>query len=587
MPSWLGGKKDICEYYRGFNAIRRVVIFLIFLNSVSPLLLGQNVNIDNELRRIVMEFRQAEVSVPYPGKIAMETLSRNVSISSVRDKIVIISISPLTIDWFIAARYNYTILQREDTKGIITASSVKMVMDWQSYPTYLQYDSIMRSFPKQYPLLCHLDSIGTSINGRKVFALKISDNAATDEDEPEVFYTSSMHGDEIGGYVLMLRLADYLLKNYSLNSRVKNLVDNLEIYINPLANPDGTYTSGNTITYPTRANANGYDLNRNFPDPIDPSIVPQKENVDMMKFLRKHRFTMSANFHAGSEVVNYPWDKWSRLHADDSWFYNISRNYADTVHAQSGTGYMIDQNNGITNGYAWYWISGGRQDFVTWELQGREVTIELDYTKQTPAAQLELLWLYNWKSLIGYLENALYGIHGLVKDSHTSAPVPAKVFITAHDKDRSEAYCDSVSGRFIRLLSPGLWNLTFSANGYRDTTINNVSVVAGQRTDLLVEMKSITSGIDTTDPQVPLLYPNPASAYIFAKLPERLDGKINITIISQAGVKVSDYNRDFVSGYPIQIDVRNLSAGGYIIIFKNILSGVSSRSRFVVSGRFL
>ena len=97
-----------------------------------------------------------------------------------------------------------------------------------------------------YPTLCHLDTIGTSINGKLVLALKISDNADLNEDEPEVFYTSTMHGDETGGFILMLRLADYLLKNYNLDTRVKNLVDNLEIWINPLANPDGTYRTGNT-----------------------------------------------------------------------------------------------------------------------------------------------------------------------------------------------------------------------------------------------------------------------------------------------------------------------------------------------------
>ncbi len=95
-------------------------------------------------------------------------------------------------------------------------------------------------------------------------------------------------------------------------------MDNLEIWINPLANPDGTYGLGNTISSPTRYNANGYDLNRNFPDPITPNTVKQKETLDMIRFMRKHKFVLSANFHSGSEVVNYPWDRWlSILHADD------------------------------------------------------------------------------------------------------------------------------------------------------------------------------------------------------------------------------------------------------------------------------
>ena len=39
---------------------------------------------------------------------------------------------------------------------------------------------------------------------------------------------------------------------------------------------------------------------------------------------------------------------------------------------------MNDLDNGVTRGDVWYQIYGGRQDFVTYELQGREVTIELD-----------------------------------------------------------------------------------------------------------------------------------------------------------------------------------------------------------------
>ncbi len=127
--------------------------------------------------------------------------------------------------------------------------------------------------------------------------LKISDNPEADETEPETFYTSTMHGDETGGFILMLRLADLLLKNYNGDSRIKELVDNLEIWINPLANPDGTYTNGNVISNPTRFNSNGIDLNRNFPDPLAPEIVSEKETLDMIKFMRSRRFVISANFH--------------------------------------------------------------------------------------------------------------------------------------------------------------------------------------------------------------------------------------------------------------------------------------------------
>jgi len=66
----------------------------------------------------------------------------------------------------------------------------------------------------------------------------------------------------------MLRLIDSLLTSYGSNPRITYVIDNAEIWINPNANPDGTYHGGNGTVYgATRYNVNGYDLNRNFPDP--------------------------------------------------------------------------------------------------------------------------------------------------------------------------------------------------------------------------------------------------------------------------------------------------------------------------------
>ena len=562
--------------------IKRFLI-LSFLISLSGQILSQDIQADNRLRDLVQRYGQAEVTIPYPGSVEMDNITRHVSILNVRDKKVFISVSSFNIDWFISRLYGYTISERSETKGIVMAESVKGAMDWQSYPTYSQYETIMQSFATNYPNLCRLDTIGKSINGKYVLAVKISDNVTINEDEPGVFYSSSIHGDEIGGYVMMLHLIDFLLSNYNTSSRVKNMVDNLQIWINPLANPDGTYNHGNTISSPTRYNAHSIDLNRNFPDPNDLTIVPEKEVVDMMKFMKKNKFTISVNFHGGDEVVNYPWDMWlSKLHADNTWFNSISRAYADTVHKYSVAGYLTDLNNGVTRGAVWYIIYGGRQDYMTYELHGREVTIELDYTKETPAADLDSLWQYNKRSFLGYAENALYGVHGLTKDVHTGNAVPAKVFISAHDIDRSEVYSDTLTGRFIRLLAPGSWNLTFSANGYKDTTVTNVQVLDGQRTDLTVNMQSIISGVETTELQSPVMFPNPASDHVFALLPQNLEGKINIKIISQNGSEVKNFEKNLVLGIPVYIDVSSLHSGVYMIVFMNKNRGLSFRSRLVI-----
>jgi hypothetical protein len=561
----------------------RFLILLFIFDSFAAGSYSQIGGIDDRLREIVNRDGQAEISVPYPGKKSTDLLTRNVSIISVRDRTVYVSLSPLTVEWFINQKYNYQISEAAYRKGMISSRNMNQAMEWDKYPSYSQYDSIMQSFTTLYPALCHLDTIGTSINGKLVLALKISDNASAEEEEPEVFYSSSIHGDETGGFVLMLRFADFLLKNYRLDNRVKNLVDNLQIWINPLANPDGTYGTGNLISSPIRFNANGYDLNRNFPDPVTPNTVKQKETLDMMKFMGRHRFVISANFHSGSEVVNYPWDRWlSKLHADDTWFNRISRAYADTVHVYSGPAYMNELGNGVTRGAEWYIIYGGRQDYVTYELKGREVTIELDDQSVTPPAQLSLLWQYNWRSLLGYLENALYGIHGHVINDATSAPVAAKVFINGHDKDSSQVYSDPVSGNFVRFLSPGFWNITFSASGFKDTTISNIAVYELQKTDLEVKMTPYINRIDTASPTVAVMYPNPAFTQISALLPGIISGNVNTRIYDISGKLLLDYDSEAEPDVPLMIGIEGLAAGTYTAVFTNKLTKASARGRFVV-----
>jgi hypothetical protein len=560
---------------------RRLIIILLLVPVLCFQVYSQERQNDQLLREEVSRFGQAFVKIPYPGKQALNDLSGKVSVSSVRDKHAEIFISPLTVEWFIKQNFNYEILRNTETKGILTASSVKGAMDWVSYPTYSQYDSIMHSFVSTYPALCRLDTIGKTNYGKYVLALKISDNPDTDEGEPETFYSSTIHGNETGGFILMMRLADYLLKNYNSDNRVKNMINNLAIWINPLANPDGTYKNGNIISSPTRYNANGYDLNRNFPDP-DVNNIPQKETADMTKFMRAHHFVISANFHSGDEVVNYPWDRWMRLHPDNDWFYATSREYADTVQAHSPSGYMDEFDNGVTNGYDWYSINGGRQDFVTSDLQGREVTIELDYYFVTPTTRLDALWQYNWRSLLGYIENALYGIHGTVTDDSDGKPVRAMIYISGHDKDSSQVFSDSLSGNFTRLIAPGIWTLQVSAKGYYSTTVSNVSVIKGIPVDLDIKLVPILNAVDTVTTPVIKIYPDPANEFIRIVFPESQVGKVNVKVFNSLGKEMADYLDFAYEDIPLVYNVHGLASGWYSVMIINDISGIISRGRFVV-----
>jgi hypothetical protein len=561
---------------------KKILILLLISSFLAELCHSQIVSDVTKLRRIISEKGQAEAIIPCKNRQDIDRLTRTYSIRSVRDKSINILLSPLTVERFIAEGYEYQLVERVDNKGVFTPANMTEAMAWDSYPTYTQYDSIMRFLASSYPALCLLDTIGKSINGRLVLVLKISDNCKTDEPEPEVFYTSSIHGDETAGFILMLRLSEYLLKNYSTNNQVKNLVDNLEIWINPLANPDGTYRNGNYILSPVRFNANGYDLNRNFPDPDGPVVTRQKETLDMMRFLADRKFALSANFHSGEEVVNYPWDRWPAKHADNDWFYMISRAWADTVHLYSGPGYMNFLDNGVTNGYDWYKVNGGRQDYVTFNLSGREVTVELDEDFITPTSDLNNIWQYNYRSLLGYLENAFFGIHGQVIDALSNEPVPARISVEGYDRDSSHVYSDTLTGVFTRFLLPGSYDLRFTSEGYKDTIVRNITVIQRERTDLTVKMFSALNQVDTTDTAKPLFYPNPGSNIIKAVLPENIRGGINVRMFNLTGKKVSDFDTETTDMNPVRLEVSRLPAGIYFIQFTNMKTRLSCSGRVVI-----
>lgn len=386
-------------------------------------------------------------------------------------------------DRFISRNISYRILTPPSLlldKSLLPTGVITKA--WNVYPTYDAYVNMMNNFAASYPTLCELHEIGTTVNGRKLLCVKISDYVSIKEAEPEFLFSSTMHGDEVTGYMLMLRLIDYLLTNYNTDSYVKELVDNIEIWINPNANPDGTYFSGNnTVSGATRGNANGIDLNRNFPDPAE-GLHPdyeqwQPETQAMMEFMDSHRFVLSANYHGGAEVMNYPWDNFEHEHADNSWFEHISHRYADTVKKYGGSDYFSSvSEDGVINGYDWYPISGGRQDYTTYFCHGREITIEVSNTKMPPAASQPNFWNYNYRAMLNYISECMKGIHGTVTDNSTGKPLSAEIRIEGYDADNSQIYSDVENGNFHRLIAPGTYNIVVSADCYHEKEIDDVEV---------------------------------------------------------------------------------------------------------------
>ena len=301
-----------------------------------------------------------------------------------------------------------------ETKALSMAASVEEMAGWDRYPTYDTYLAMMHQWAEEYPTLCHVDTIGISVQGRLILSMYIESQTDADLYRPEFFYSSTIHGDEVTGYVMMLRLIDTLLTSYGTSPELTSLMDRTRISINPLANPDGTYRRGDhTVQGAQRENANGVDLNRTYPNPFSVTAknVPQ-ENQAMMDYFAAHSFRLSANLHGGAEVMNYPWDSFtsaSNPHPASDWWQAVCKRFVDTARVYSNSHFRDVTTSGYIAGGDWYVIDGGRQDYVNYYHNCLEMTMEISTRKTLSSDRLPEYWQVLAPSFINYIDE----IHNL------------------------------------------------------------------------------------------------------------------------------------------------------------------------------
>jgi len=141
--------------------------------------------------------------------------------------------------------------------------------------TLEELEAKMDEMNEEFPALATAKfSIGKSIEGRDIWAIKISDNPNVDEEESVVYYDALHHAREPLSMATTINYAFWLLENYETNEQVKYIIDNREIYFVPCVNPDGyeynrqTNPNGGGFWRKNRrmndATCFGVDLNRNY-----------------------------------------------------------------------------------------------------------------------------------------------------------------------------------------------------------------------------------------------------------------------------------------------------------------------------------
>lgn len=210
-----------------------------------------------------------------------------------------------------------------------------------------------------------------------------------------------------------------------------------------------------------------------------------------MQWTAWNSFVLSANFHTGALVVNYPYDddgmgSVDSPTPDDLLFENVSRRYS--VHNIPMWNNPQFPPDGITNGADWYSITGGMQDWNYRYASCNEVTIELSGTKKPPASQIPDFWDDNRESMLSYAEAVHIGVRGIVTDRATGEPVWAEVRIEGNSQP---VFTDPDVGDYHRMLLGGTYDFVFDAPGYARHVVENVVVTAGPATRVDVELASV------------------------------------------------------------------------------------------------
>ena len=298
---------------------------------------------------------------------------------------------------------------------------------WKGFHTYPEMVADIQAVAAAHPAIVHLFSIGTSYQGRELWAAKVSDNVGTDENEPEVLFDGLHHSDEHMGLEMTLHILHWLTDGYGSSPRITSIVDSREIWIVFAMNPDGAQfdIKGGHFHFwrknrqPTPgSSAIGTDLNRNYgyrwglggrtsknPEAITyhgPAAFSAPESRAMRDFLAsrvvggRQQIRVAITFHEAGRLVMWPYGYTKKnvppdmTSLDHLALRDIGRHMAKT------NGYKPEQGSDlyITHGGSRDYLYGTYRIFAyTFEMSNRDYPKTPLIAPETGRNKEAVLWL--------------------------------------------------------------------------------------------------------------------------------------------------------------------------------------------------
>ncbi|MDD1657734.1 MAG: PKD domain-containing protein [Methanomicrobiales archaeon] len=308
------------------------------------------------------------------------------------------------------------------------------------YHTWSDVEAELSALEMAHPDIIRRHQIGTSIEGRPLRAVEVTDHPGTDEGEPAILVQALQHADESIAKEVALSYLAFLAEHYGSDPRVTGIVDSGEIWFIPVANPDGlVYTENSDPDWRKNRRPNGdgtygVDLNRNFEgamngDPtgawcqvggshdtrdetycgLAPSSEPESRAV--RDLVVDQQFRGSLNYHSAGESVGWPWGYTTSLSTpDNESLARLGSRIASRIPRISGTGtYTALQSS------RFYAVAGEHEDWIygfSRLVQNRIVypyVIEVGETHGPPADQVPAIAAAHLESQLYFSEWILAG----------------------------------------------------------------------------------------------------------------------------------------------------------------------------------
>lgn len=262
-----------------------------------------------------------------------------------------------------------------------------------------QVEAFLKTVERNYPHLAYVRSIGKSLNGKEIYAVKLGNRFVANPLGKKVALFDAMHhAREVMTVEVALDIVNYLTQNYDSDPQVQKWMNQNDIWVVPMVNPDGNNIvwSNDSMWRKNARGGYGVDINRNYPTDWNTcngssgnrsdetfrgdSAASEPETQALMALASQIKPTISISYHSFSEIVIYPYGCKPKKITDNhrAIYEGVGKELANLLVRDSGSG----SYDAGTSYELLYNVDGGSLDWMYSANKTMAFVIEVNGTNQ-------------------------------------------------------------------------------------------------------------------------------------------------------------------------------------------------------------